>query len=157
MFVSLALFVIFKCRKLSNLGIVIYEFHSNQVFCSGKNEVGKCWSCTKVGPAKVSFFWCLLSGIYYRILLAIMIILFSHDASSCSAETRKKIAVGVRIGWQRRHEKLLLQETCLFDWQNLIAEAGRQGFQEEEELQWDSYKIMNEQLHQEWLASIELR
>lgn len=74
-----------------------------------------------------------------------------------SEETRVKIAVGVRMGWQRRREKLLVQETCLFDWQNIIAEAARKGFHEEDELQWDSYKILNEQLQQEWLNSIEYR
>lgn len=61
------------------------------------------------------------------------------------------------MGWQRRRAKLHIQETCLYDWQNLIAEAARKGFQHEEELQWDSYKIINEQLQREWLASIEHR
>ncbi|KAA8540197.1 hypothetical protein F0562_024240 [Nyssa sinensis] len=74
-----------------------------------------------------------------------------------SKETRVKIGVGVRMGWERRREKLMLQETCYFDWQNLIAEASRRGFVGEEELQWDSYKILDEQLEQEWLESVELR
>ncbi|XP_021757670.1 uncharacterized protein LOC110722692 [Chenopodium quinoa] len=74
-----------------------------------------------------------------------------------SPETREKIGVGVRMGWQKRRAKLLLQETCLFDWQNLIAEAARHGLLEQEELQWDSYKVMNEQLQQEWLDSIQQR
>lgn len=76
---------------------------------------------------------------------------------SQSKETRKKIGIGVQIGWQRRREKLLLQETCHFDWQNLIAEASRRGYVGEEELQWDSYKILDEQLEQEWLESVEQR
>ncbi|KAL9235530.1 hypothetical protein vseg_010281 [Gypsophila vaccaria] len=74
-----------------------------------------------------------------------------------SPETREKIAVGVRLGWQKRRERLMIQETCLCDWQNLIAEAARGGFQDEEELQWDSYAIMSKQLEQEWLDSIEAR
>ncbi|XP_074294778.1 uncharacterized protein LOC141622669 isoform X2 [Silene latifolia] len=74
-----------------------------------------------------------------------------------SPETRVKIAAGVRMGWQKRREMLMLQETCLFDWQNLIAEAARGGFQDEEELQWDSYDILSKQLQQEWLESIEHR
>ncbi|XP_010680818.2 uncharacterized protein LOC104895876 isoform X2 [Beta vulgaris subsp. vulgaris] len=74
-----------------------------------------------------------------------------------SQETREKIAAGVRIGWQKRREKLLVQETCLFDWQHMIAEAARKGLEDEEELQWDSYEIINEKLQQEWLASIEYR
>lgn len=63
----------------------------------------------------------------------------------------------MRIGWRKRNEKLLLQENCLFYWQNLIAEAARKGTQEEEELQWESYEIINERLKQEWVASIEHR
>ncbi|KAH7855001.1 hypothetical protein Vadar_020065 [Vaccinium darrowii] len=59
--------------------------------------------------------------------------------------------------WERHREKLLLQETCYFDWQNLIAEASRRGFFGQEELQWDSYKILSEQLEQERLESIEGR
>ncbi|KAM7480669.1 hypothetical protein LguiA_028882 [Lonicera macranthoides] len=74
-----------------------------------------------------------------------------------SKETRMKIGVGVRIGWERRRKKLMLQETCHFEWQNLIAEASRRGFVEEQELQWNSYMILDEQLQREWLESIELR
>ncbi|XP_038899557.1 uncharacterized protein LOC120086822 [Benincasa hispida] len=74
-----------------------------------------------------------------------------------SEETRLKIGVGVRMGWQRRREKLVLQETCHFEWQNLIAEASRQGYKGEEELQWDSYQILNEELKKEWVESVEQR
>ncbi|KAB2611036.1 abhydrolase domain-containing protein [Pyrus ussuriensis x Pyrus communis] len=74
-----------------------------------------------------------------------------------SEETRVKIGLGVRIGWQRRREKLSLQENCCFDWQNLIAEASRQGYDGEEELQWDSYKILDEKLTDEYLESVEQR
>ena len=59
-----------------------------------------------------------------------------------SEETRVKIGVGVRMGWERRRKKLFLQEMCHFEWQNLIAEASRQGYDGEEELQWNSYEIM---------------
>ncbi|XP_052182729.1 uncharacterized protein LOC127795227 [Diospyros lotus] len=74
-----------------------------------------------------------------------------------SKETREKIAVGVRMGWERRRQKLMLQETCYFEWQNLIAGASRRGFVGEEELQWDSYTILDKQLEQEWLESVEQR
>ncbi|XP_041000749.1 uncharacterized protein LOC121246622 [Juglans microcarpa x Juglans regia] len=74
-----------------------------------------------------------------------------------SKETRMKIAVGVRMGWQRRREKLIVQEGCCFEWQNLIAEAAKRGFVGEEELQWGSYKILDEQLKAEWLKSVEQR
>ena len=75
----------------------------------------------------------------------------------CSEETRVKIGAGVRKGWQRRREMLMVQEKCLFEWQNVIAEASRKGYASEAELQWDSYKIIAEQLQQEWLESIEKR
>ncbi|XP_062087971.1 uncharacterized protein LOC133794643 isoform X2 [Humulus lupulus] len=74
-----------------------------------------------------------------------------------SEETRVKIGVGVRMGWERRRKKLFLQEMCHFEWQNLIAEASRQGYDGEEELQWNSYEIMNEQLKKEWLKQVEKR
>lgn len=74
-----------------------------------------------------------------------------------SEETRIKIGVGVRIGWEKRREMLLLQETCHFDWQNLIAEASKRGFVGETELDWDSYKILDIQLEKEWFESIEQR
>lgn len=74
-----------------------------------------------------------------------------------SEETRVKIGVGVRMGWQRRREKRMLQETCYFEWQSLIAEASRRGYAGEEELQWDSYDILDEQLEREWLESVEER
>ncbi|KAG6668980.1 hypothetical protein CIPAW_01G210800 [Carya illinoinensis] len=74
-----------------------------------------------------------------------------------STETRVKIAVGVRLGWQRRREKLTVQEGCCFEWQNLIAEAAKRSFVGEEELQWNSYKILDEQLKKEWLESFEQR
>ncbi|KAI8028141.1 Protein WVD2-like 7 [Camellia lanceoleosa] len=74
-----------------------------------------------------------------------------------SEETRMKIGNGVRMGWERRREKLKLQETCYFERQDLIAEASRKGLVGEEEKQWDSYKILDEQLEQEWLESVEQR
>ncbi|KAL0429964.1 UNVERIFIED_CONTAM: hypothetical protein Sradi_0622400 [Sesamum radiatum] len=74
-----------------------------------------------------------------------------------SEETRMKIGVGVRLGWERRREKLMLQEKCYFEWQSLIAEAAQKGLSGEEELQWDSYKILDKQLAKEWLQSVEER
>lgn len=50
-----------------------------------------------------------------------------------------------------------MQENCCYEWQNLIAEASRQGYDGEEELQWDSYKILDGQLKEEYKKSIEQR
>ncbi|KAF6153967.1 hypothetical protein GIB67_041233 [Kingdonia uniflora] len=70
-------------------------------------------------------------------------------------ETRIKIGVGVRMRWQRRNEKIVLQETCCLEWQNLIAEACRRGSKGEIELQWNSYMILDKQMEREWSESIE--
>ncbi|XP_057979955.1 uncharacterized protein LOC131165851 [Malania oleifera] len=72
-----------------------------------------------------------------------------------SKETRTKIGIGVRLGWQRRRHKKILQETCYFEWQNLVAEASRKGAIGEEELQWDSYETLDQMLEKEWLESVE--
>ncbi|XP_068663163.1 uncharacterized protein [Aristolochia californica] len=74
-----------------------------------------------------------------------------------SEETRIKIGVGVRMGWQRHREKLMVQQTCCLKWQNLIAEASRKGYPDADELQWDSYEILDAQLKEEWLKSVEMR
>ncbi|KAI5602298.1 hypothetical protein BDE02_01G146700 [Populus trichocarpa] len=74
-----------------------------------------------------------------------------------SKETRVKIGHGVRLGWQKRREKQMMQEGCYFEWQNLIAEASRRGYTGEGELQWDSYNILRQQLEFEWVESVEKR
>lgn len=61
------------------------------------------------------------------------------------------------MGWEKRRQKLSLQESCCYEWQNLIAEASRRGYDGEEELQWDSYKILDGKLTEEYLESIEQR
>ncbi|XP_065867389.1 uncharacterized protein [Euphorbia lathyris] len=76
---------------------------------------------------------------------------------SQSEETRSKIGVAVRSTWRKRREKLIVQETCYYEWQNLIADASRRGYVGEEEMQWDSYKILSEKLEIEWVESIEHR
>ncbi|CAH8306161.1 unnamed protein product [Eruca vesicaria subsp. sativa] len=73
-------------------------------------------------------------------------------------ETRLKIGEGVRMRWARRKERRKVQETCHFEWQNLLAEAARKGHtDDEQEFQWDSYKILDQQNQIEWLESIEQR
>ncbi|WZZ65418.1 uncharacterized protein LOC106418665 isoform X1 [Brassica napus] len=72
-------------------------------------------------------------------------------------ETRLKIGEGVRMRWARRKEMRKVQETCHFEWQNLLAEAARKGYTDEQEFLWDSYKIMDQQNQLEWLVSVEQR
>ncbi|XP_031401813.1 uncharacterized protein LOC116211520 isoform X2 [Punica granatum] len=79
---------------------------------------------------------------------------FGHRQSN---ETRMKIGAAVRIGWRRRREKMKVQATCFYAWQNLIAEASRKGLFVEKEMKWNSYNTLDEQLEKEWLESIEQR
>ncbi|XLR19708.1 hypothetical protein S83_047620, partial [Arachis hypogaea] len=72
-------------------------------------------------------------------------------------ETRLKIGAGVKMGWDKRLRKKMLQEACCFEWQNLIAEASRKGYAKQEELQWNSYGILDKQLKQEWSECVEQR
>ncbi|RDY06451.1 hypothetical protein CR513_09563, partial [Mucuna pruriens] len=74
-----------------------------------------------------------------------------------TTETRMKIGAGVKRRWEKRRGKKMVQESCCFDWQNLIAEASRQGYVGQEELQWNSYETLDDQLKQEWLMSVEQR
>lgn len=61
------------------------------------------------------------------------------------------------MGWIRRRKRMKVQETCFFEWHNLIAEASRKGLFGENEMDWNSYGILDEQLEKEWLDRIELR
>lgn len=74
-----------------------------------------------------------------------------------SEETRVKIGLGVRKGWQLRRQKMTVQVICCLQWQNLIAEASRKGFLGGGQLQWDSFKNMDEMLEEEWLKSVNMR
>ncbi|XP_058753406.1 uncharacterized protein LOC131626598 isoform X2 [Vicia villosa] len=74
-----------------------------------------------------------------------------------SPETKLKIGVGIKKLWEKKREIKMLQETCCFHWQNLIAQASRQGFIGQEQLQWNSYETLDCHLKQEWLESVEQR
>ncbi|KAE9615319.1 putative nuclease associated modular domain 3 [Lupinus albus] len=69
-------------------------------------------------------------------------------------ETKQKIGAAVKMRSKRKRKRKVVQETCCFEWQNLIAEASRRGYVHQEELQWNSYEILNEQMEQEWLVSV---
>ncbi|KAG0448310.1 hypothetical protein HPP92_027909 [Vanilla planifolia] len=80
-----------------------------------------------------------------------------HLGHAQSDETKRKIAEGLRKLWQRRREAAMVQEKCFLEWKNMIAEASRIGYADDIELQWNSYEVLNEQLRQMWLESIEKR
>ncbi|MFS7992107.1 putative nuclease associated modular domain 3 [Helianthus anomalus] len=72
-------------------------------------------------------------------------------------ETRLKIAAAVKSTWDRRRFNQRMIARCYREWLNLLAEASRKGLGGEEELQWDSYEIINEQLGKEFREGMESR
>lgn len=63
----------------------------------------------------------------------------------------------MQLAWRRRRRKLRVQESCLYEWHNLIAETSQSGLVGEGEFQWDSYEILDKELEQQWLESIRQR
>ncbi|KAI3775170.1 hypothetical protein L1987_49739 [Smallanthus sonchifolius] len=76
---------------------------------------------------------------------------------SQTQETRLKIAAAVRRTWDRKRFNRRMIARCHREWLNLIAEASRKGICGEEELQWDSYDLINQQLGKEFKESLESR
>ncbi|XP_078177861.1 uncharacterized protein LOC144572240 isoform X4 [Carex rostrata] len=74
-----------------------------------------------------------------------------------SDDTKSKIAQGVKAGWRRRSEKIMIQQRCHVDWCNMIAKMARVGFYGETELQWDSYELLQEELKRECPQSLHKR
>ncbi|KAL5995053.1 hypothetical protein ACLOJK_025111 [Asimina triloba] len=65
-----------------------------------------------------------------------------------SAETIQRIRERTRLAMQDPKVNRLV---ILFQRKNLIAEASRNGYTGDEELQWDSFEILDKQLENEWL------
>ncbi|RCV45017.1 hypothetical protein SETIT_9G420000v2 [Setaria italica] len=74
-----------------------------------------------------------------------------------SEETRVKISAGVRRGWSLRLQRLMVQDGCFVEWRDMVADAARKGFAGGVGLQWNSYKIITEQMRQEWLENHQKR
>ncbi|XP_076883941.1 uncharacterized protein LOC143532922 [Bidens hawaiensis] len=72
-------------------------------------------------------------------------------------ETRLKIAAAVRVTWDRKRFSRRMIARCHREWLNLLSEASKKGFCGEEELQWDSYDVINQQLGKEFKEGIESR
>ncbi|KAI7736060.1 hypothetical protein M8C21_030405, partial [Ambrosia artemisiifolia] len=72
-------------------------------------------------------------------------------------ETRLKIAAAIKLTWDRKRFTRRMIARCHREWLDLIAEASRKGMCGEEELQWNSYEIINEQLGKEFREGIESR
>jgi hypothetical protein len=60
----------------------------------------------------------------------------------------------VRKAFEERRNRKKLQETCLLEWEEIIAESARVGADGEDELQWDSYAVLKEKMLQDWLQVV---
>ncbi|KAJ1686384.1 hypothetical protein LUZ63_017774 [Rhynchospora breviuscula] len=74
-----------------------------------------------------------------------------------SEDTKSRIGEGVKEGWRRRREKIMIQEGCHLEWRNIIADAARVGLYGDKELHWDSYELLQEELEREWVQSVQRR
>ena len=68
-----------------------------------------------------------------------------------------KIGVLMRKVFEERRKRKKLQEMCLLQWEDNIAEAARIGVNGEDELQWDAYAILKENMYQYWLQAVEMK
>ena len=66
------------------------------------------------------------------------------------------IGVSMRKVFEERRKRKKLQEMCLLQWEDNIAEAARIGVNGEDELQWDAYAILKENMYQDWLQAVEM-
>ena len=79
-------------------------------------------------------------------------------ACTCySEETKVKISEGVRRGWSLRLQRLMVQDGCFVEWRDMVADAARKGFAGGVSIEWNSYKILSEQMRHEWLENLQKR
>ncbi|XP_057840311.2 uncharacterized protein LOC131050155 isoform X1 [Cryptomeria japonica] len=71
-------------------------------------------------------------------------------AASESEERKKEISAIQSRAWEVRRKRSVLQQICMVEWKESIAESARRGGDGEDELQWDSCYILREAIHQEW-------
>lgn len=74
-----------------------------------------------------------------------------------SKKTKESIHATFRRGWEGRRQRLFLQEACLNDWKESIAEAARRGGDDEDELRWDSYEVLKKIMQQKWLQDVAMK
>eukprot|EP00250_Pteridium_aquilinum_P007084 c16876_g1_i2 orf=377-1846(-) len=67
-----------------------------------------------------------------------------------SLETRLKIKAQMMNFWDLRRKAQKRQESCVREWEELIADAARQGSDGDVVFQWDSYNIIRVELRDAW-------
>ncbi|XP_057864099.2 uncharacterized protein LOC131072080 isoform X1 [Cryptomeria japonica] len=75
-------------------------------------------------------------------------------ATSENKERKEEIREILRTASKARWKRSVLLQTCIIDWKESIAESARSGVDGEDELHWDSYNTLKEDIHQEWLQAI---
>ncbi|KAI5079571.1 hypothetical protein GOP47_0005050 [Adiantum capillus-veneris] len=73
----------------------------------------------------------------------------AREGSTQSSETKLRIKSGLLHFWELRREAMKIQESCLREWEELIADTARRGSDGDAVYQWDSYNI----LRMEWINS----
>ncbi len=87
----------------------------------------------------------VVCGLYRALLIG-----FS-DVHSC--ESKEKIRLKMKIIWDRKRTKASIERMCVRDWQEAVAEAARQGGLGDEEVEWDTYKNLKQQIRLEQLTA----
>ncbi|XP_006856109.2 uncharacterized protein LOC18445921 [Amborella trichopoda] len=63
-----------------------------------------------------------------------------------SEESKARIGLALRRIWQERSRRKTLQNKCCLEWQQSIAEEARKGGHGQEELNWDSFEKLKEDI-----------
>ena len=74
---------------------------------------------------------------------------------SCSDQIKAKISYSLRRVWQERLKLKRLGEKIFLSWEQSIANAARKGVSDQEELDWDSYSKIKQQLELQQLLQAE--
>ena len=67
-----------------------------------------------------------------------------------------KIGVSMRKVFEERRKRKKLQEMCFLLWEDNIADVARIGDNSEDEIQWDAYAILKENMYQDQLQPVEM-
>ena len=57
----------------------------------------------------------------------------------CRPETLLKMKNGIRNAWKEKRRIRAIQESCVIEWKDMIAEAARKGDEGDTIYEWDSY------------------
>lgn len=82
-------------------------------------------------------------------------LIFIKYQPSCSDQTKAKISASLRRVWHERLKSKRMVEQFLLSWQQSIVNAAKKGGSGQEELDWDSYNKIKQQLELDQLLQAE--